>query len=133
MHALKPSYSHLQSVSPQRTVPHRQQRQHQRPQERRYPYRAVVVETTIKLSVNLVVSAAALSALAQLIPYRHAQEAKLKELQAAVQSSKDRLQQTRSTFSQYFDPYQTKAVMQQQSGRVDAQQRQIIWRETGKR
>lgn len=123
MHALKPSYPLPQPLRPRRTVPRlKPQRLHQ----------AIVIETTIKLSVNVVVSVAAISALAQLLPYRASQETKLQELEVAVKSASDRVQLVQDHFKQYFDPYQAGANMQLQSGRIGAQQRRIVWREPGR-
>jgi hypothetical protein len=85
-----------------------------------------VIETTVKLTVNVVLSTVAISALTQLIPYIDTQKTKLAEVQAAVKSTHDRLQHTQARFSRYFDPYQTKVLMQEQSDRIDPNQRQIV-------
>jgi hypothetical protein len=123
MHALQPP-THLQPVQPVR-------RAVARPQVRRSPHRSLAVEFTIKLTVNLVLSTVSIAALAQLIPYRSAQEAKLQEIQAAVQSAKVRTQQNQANFSHYFDPAQSKQLMQQHSNRIDPSQRPIVWQEPG--
>lgn len=126
MHALKPSYLPPQPLRPSRTVPRHKVKIKQR------PYRAVLVEATVKLSVNVVISAVAIGALAQLLPYRSSQAAKLQELQVTVKATKDRVQRTENKFNQYFDPYQTDANMQAQSNRIGAQQRRIVWRDSGR-
>lgn len=123
MHALKPSYQDLQPVRRTRTVPRTQVR------KQRDPHRVIAIEASIKLSVNLLVSTAAVFALVQLIPYRATQVSKLQELEVALQSTKERLQLTQNNFSQYFDPSQTKAVMQQQSVQLDRSQHKVVWRE----
>lgn len=124
MHALKPSY-HIppQPLRPLRTVPRQKTKAKQR------PYRALVIEATVKLSVNVVVSAVAIGALAQLLPYRSSQAAKLQELQVTVKATEERVERTQKKFNQYFDPYQTDANMQAQSNRIGAQQHRIVWRE----
>jgi hypothetical protein len=88
-----------------------------------------VIETTVRLSVNVVLSTVAISALAQLLPYRSSQAGKLQELQGSVRSTGERVQRVENHFKQYFDPYQTDANMQAQSHRLGAQQRRIVWRE----
>lgn len=123
MHALKPSYFQPQPLRRHRTVPRL------KPQR---PYQAIVLETTVRLSVNVVLSVVAISALAQLLPYRASQETKLQELQVAVKSASDRVQQVQTHFKQYFDPYQVNANMQAQSGRIGVRQRRIVWQEPGK-
>lgn len=123
MHALKPSYP-PQPLRPFRTVP--------RQLKVKQGYRAVVVEATVKLSVNVVLSAVAIGALAQLLPYRSSQTAKLQELQVTEKATQERVQRTQNKFNQYFDPYQTDANMQAQSNRIGTQQRRIVWRDAGR-
>jgi len=120
MHALKPSTLPLQPVRRSRTVPHA------KVSTRRYPYRSIVIEVGVKLTVNLLVSAVAVATVAQLLPYRSSQEARLQELQVAVKSTGERVQQVKSSFTQYFDPAQSKVIMEQQTNRIDPQQRQIV-------
>lgn len=126
MYALKPSRPQPQPVRPLRVVPKANSRQKQR-----QAYRAIVYEISAKLAVNVVVSVAATTALIQLIPYRSSQEVRLQELQAAVQSTSDRVQRVQSSFNYYFDPSQTREIMQEQSNRIDPQRRQIIWKQPG--
>lgn len=124
MHALKPS-SLPQPQRPLRTVPR------QRTKARQRPYRAALIEATVKLSVNVVLSAVAIGALAQLLPYRSSQAAKLQELQVTVAATEERVERTQNKFKQYFDPYQTDANMQAQSNRIGTQQRRIVFRRAG--
>ncbi|MGI0488338.1 hypothetical protein ACN4EK_23080 [Pantanalinema rosaneae CENA516] len=126
MYALKPSRPQPQPVRPLRVVPKANSRQKQR-----HAYRAIVYEASAKLAVNVVVSVAATAALIQLIPYRSSQEVRLQELQAAVQSTSDRVQRVQASFNYYFDPSQTREIMQEQSNRIDPQRRQIIWKQPG--
>lgn len=110
--------------------PHRKVRRTQQPQ-RRHSYRAVAGETTVKLVVNLVISAAALTGLIQLLPYHLSQQAKLREVRAEVKRTEARVNSLRSDFSRSFDSGQAKSVMQEQSYRVDPNQRQVVWQEGG--
>jgi len=120
MHALK-SPVHYQSSRPKRVHPKHTLRQ---PQQR---HRALAYEITLKLAVNVLVSAAAIIALARLLPYNQAQESKLQELNATVKSTSDRVQRVRTEFSYYFDPHQARTIMQEQSDRIDPQRRPIVW------
>lgn len=121
MHALKPSYLPPQPPKRVRTVPRSKVKQKQR------PYRAVVIESTVKLSVNVVLSMVAISALTQLLPYRSSQITKLQELQVTVQSTGERVQRVQARFNQSFDPSQADANMQAQTDRIGVQQRRIVW------
>jgi hypothetical protein len=102
----------------------------QRSQQRR-SYRAVASETTVKLIVNLVLSAAAIAGLVQPLPYHLSQQAKLREVRAEVKRTEARVNSLRSDFSRSFDSGQAKSVMQEQSYRVDPNQRQVVWQEGG--
>ncbi|HEY9615492.1 MAG TPA: hypothetical protein V6C64_01535 [Microcoleaceae cyanobacterium] len=124
MYALKPSRPQPQPVRPQRVASKASSRQKQR-----QVYREIAYEASAKLAVNVVVSVAATAALIQLLPYRASQEVRLQELQAAVQSTGDRVQRVQSSFNYYFDPSQTREIMQEQSNRIDPYRRQIIWKQ----
>lgn len=120
MYALQSPNSRPQPVKRSRTV--------SRSRPRSYPrsHRVLAFETTVKLAVNVVLSTAALTAVSQLLPYRTSQEAKLQEVQVAVESAGERFQKSQSRFSRYFDPYQARAIMQEQTNRIDPERRQII-------
>lgn len=126
MHALKPSYLPPQPPRRVRTVPRAKAKQ------RQHPYRAAAIESTVRLSVNVVFSMVAISALTQLLPYRSSQAARLQELQVTVRSTDERGQRVQNNFRQYFDPYQTEANMQAQSHRVGVQQHRLVWHEPAK-
>ncbi len=108
-------------------VPRTQRRQ------RHHSLRAVVGETTVKVVVNLVLSAAAITGLVQLLPYHLSQQAKLRELRAEVQRTETRVNNLRGDLGRSFDSEQTKSVMKEQSYRVDPNQRQVVWQEEGRR
>jgi hypothetical protein len=117
----------FQSPNPSQPPTKRSRKAAPRSQSRRHPYRTLAIEVSVKLMVNVALSTAAIAALTQLVPYHTAQEAKLQELQTTVQSTNERLNQTQAKFNRYFDPHQTKALMQEHSNRIDPNQRQIIW------
>jgi len=82
------------------------------------------------LAVNMVLSVCATSALIQLWPHYWAVQEKLQEIQAEVNLTQGRVNQSRSDFNRYFDPSEAKSVMQEQSNRVDPQQRPVILQES---
>lgn len=124
MHALQSPSPNQQPVRRSRTTTHPRLR------KQRHPYRMMAIETGVKLGVNVLLSTVAISALAHLFPYIGSQKGKLDEVQTAVQTTRERLQLRQTTFGKYFDPYQTRALMQEQSNRMDPQQRQIILQES---
>lgn len=120
MNAIQPSRNTLQPVEPRRVVPQRKSR------NRRRPYRSMAVQTTVKLTVNVLLSAAAVSALVKLLPYYQSQQEKLQEIQTEVKLTEGRVNRLRTDFNRYFDPQQAKNIMQEQSNRVNPGQRPVI-------
>jgi cell division protein FtsB len=86
-----------------------------------------VVETTLKLAVNVTLSVAAVSTLTRILPYQLSQQEKLQEIRAEVNVTEGRVNRLRDEFSHHFDPQQTKSIMQEQSNRVDPKQLQVVW------
>ncbi|MCW6051248.1 hypothetical protein QUB60_25285 [Microcoleus sp. A2-C5] len=124
MQAIQPTVTPLRPVkNPPRATPRRSSRQ------RSYPHQALAAETGVKLAVNMVLSVCATSALIQLWPHYRAVQEKLHEIQAEVNLTSERVEKSRSDFNRYFDPSQAKSVMQEQSNRVDPQQRPVILQE----
>lgn len=127
MHAIQPP-RRLQSVPPQSSPPRSASRPVRRAASRpvrRHTERAL--ESSLKLSANLILAIAAGTALVKLLPYGFAQQAKLQEIHSEVALVKERVDRLQTDFSRNFDPQQAQAVMQEQSSRVDPQQRQVIW------
>jgi uncharacterized membrane protein (DUF106 family) len=81
----------------------------------------------LKLAANTVLSVIAIAALVKLIPYQLAQQEKLKEVRVEVHELETRVNQLRANFSRNFDASQAKKVMQEQSPRIDPNQRRIVW------
>jgi hypothetical protein len=104
-------------------VPRTQRRQ------RRHPYRVVAGETTAKLVVNLVLCAAAITGLVQLLPYHLSQQAKLREVRSEVKRAEERVKNLRTDFSHSFDSGQAQSIMQEQSYLVDPTKRQVVWQD----
>jgi hypothetical protein len=86
----------------------------------------MAIETTAKLAVNVVLSAAAVSGLVKLVPYQWSQQQKLWEIQTEVKLVEGRVNQLRTDFNRYFDPQKAKSVMQEQSKRLAPGQRPVI-------
>ena len=91
--------------------------------------RLLTVETTVKLGVNLVLSAFALSALIQMLPQHLSASEKLQDIRAEVKITEERVIKEREEFTRYFDPKQTKSIMQEQGNRIDPNQKPIIFLE----
>ncbi len=125
MNAIQPPRPTLQPLEPRRKVPRTPRRQ------RHHSYRAVAGETTAKLVVNVVLSAAAITGLVQLLPYHLSQQAKLREVRAEVKRSEARVKNLHADFSRANDPGQAMSVMREQSAWVDPTQRQIVWQDGG--
>ena len=122
MNAIQPSKNQTRPVETRRVAPQKKSR----PRPRR-SYRLIALETTAKLTVNILISTAAVAALVQLLPYQWLQQQKLHELNAEVAQIEGHVNHLRSDFNRYFDPQQARNIMQEQSHRVDPTQRQIIW------
>jgi hypothetical protein len=126
MYALKSPQPDSRPTKHTRRVPRTHLRNHKK------PYRAIAIETSVKLGVNVLLSMVAIVALTKLLSYKMTQEAKLQELDVAVRTTNDRVQIVKSNFKQYFDSNQARSLMQQQTNRIDPSQRQIIWKPPGK-
>jgi hypothetical protein len=88
---------------------------------------AAAIESTVKLSVNLLLAIVAGSTLARLVPHYQNQQTELTSLEQAVDSIEQEKKLLWQDFSRNFDPAQAPAVIQEQSGRHDPSQRTIVW------
>jgi len=120
MNAL-PLQQHPESPKPRRSRASKRSRR-ARPQHDRM----LAVEAIAKIGVNIVISSAAITALAQLIPYSVNQQAKLKEIQAEVQTTNARVSRLKTDFNRYFDPQQASAIVREQTNRADPNQRLVV-------
>ncbi|MEO0406881.1 MAG: hypothetical protein AAF289_05975 [Cyanobacteria bacterium P01_A01_bin.135] len=75
--------------------------------------RGVALEMGILISVNLVVIAAASTAIVKLVPYNLAQRAKLGVLHAEVDDLAQRVDGLRQDFSRYFAPQRALATQRE--------------------
>ncbi len=111
--------------------PRRIPRSQSAPQEVLKPkHRAIALEASIKLAVNVAASGLAIAALIHLLPYHRSGETKLQTLEAEVQATELRVNRLRQTFSQSFDPKQAKNIMQEESNLTDPTHMRIIFKET---
>jgi len=124
MNAIQPNQPPLQPLEPRR-VPRTVRR------SRRHSLGAAVGETTAKVVVNAVLSAAAISGLVQLFPYHLSQQTKLREVKAELKRAEERVKNLRTDFNRSFDSGQAKSVMREQSTWVDPTQRQVVWQDPG--
>lgn len=89
--------------------------------------RVLAAEATIKIGVNVLISSAAIAALVQLVPYSVTQQTKLKEIHAEVNAANNRVDRLKAEFGRYFDPHQTKAIVQEQTNRSEPNQKVVVW------
>ncbi|MDZ7957025.1 MAG: hypothetical protein RMY34_03805 [Aulosira sp. DedQUE10] len=120
MNAIQHSSLPLQPIQKRQVLPrpkrHLRQRSHQ----------VMAMEVTAKITVNIAIATAAVSALVQLLPYHWLQQEKLREIRTEVNQMEKRVEILKAEFSRNFDPHQAKNIMQQQSYRFDPNQRQIV-------
>ncbi|QLE57465.1 hypothetical protein [Nostoc sp. TCL26-01] len=122
MNAIQPSQPPQQPQSqPQhRAVPRPKRHLRQR------SYRVMAIETTAKIAVNFAISAAAASALTQLLPYQWSQQDKLQEVHTEVKQMEKRVSTLQTQLNRNFDPSQTNSIRQQQGYKFAPNQMPIV-------
>ncbi|MDZ8027268.1 MAG: hypothetical protein RMY36_005410 [Nostoc sp. SerVER01] len=120
MNAIQPSRPPLQPIQKRRVIPRPKRHLRQR------SYQVMALESTAKIAVNLFITAAAASALAQLLPYHWLQQAKLREIRTEVKLMEEHVNTLQAEFSRNFDPQQAKSIRQQQGYRFDPSQRRVV-------
>jgi hypothetical protein len=88
---------------------------------------AIAFESSVKLTVNLLLAIVAATTIAKLIPYYQSQQGRLATLQASVQVAERNNAELRSQFNRNFDPAQASRIMQEQSGMSYPNQKKVIW------
>ena len=121
MNASQPSRPPLQPIQKRRAVP--QPKRHLRQRS----YQLMSLETSAKIAVNLAISAAAVSALMQLVPYHLTQQNKLREVRTEVKLMEERVETLQTEFKRNFDPHQAHSIRQQQAYRFDPQQLPVVF------
>ena len=125
MTAIEPSRHLNQPAQKSRVRTASKARRLQRPN----PHVVIATETTLKLTVNVVLSIVAVTALVQLLPHNRTGQEKLQQIQTEVKQTEARVKALRADFNRSFDPQQAKTIMQEHSHRTDPEQLQIIWLE----
>jgi len=120
MNAIQRSNPELEPIKRRRNIarPHRHLRQRS--------YQIMALETTVKIGVNLAISAAAVSALTQLLPNHWTGQEKLRQLRTEVNTTQERVNNLRAEFNKTFDFRQANSVMQQQGNLVPLNQKRIV-------
>lgn len=90
--------------------------------------RAVAFESSVKLTVNLLLATVATTTIAKLVPYYQAQQQQLNVLQETLQVAESENAELRSQFDRNFDPAQAAQIMQEQSGMAYSNQKRIVWK-----
>ncbi len=120
MNAIQARREELQPIQGPRTVPRRHRHLRQR------SYQVMALETTVKIGVNLAISAAAVSALTQLLPHHWSGQEKLREVRTEVKTAQERVNKLRAEFNNTFDSRQSNSVMQQQGNRIPLNHKRIV-------
>ena len=104
----------------------------QKPKQRRHPrkpkqlnYGAMTLEITLKILVNGVISAAAVTALMDLLPYHISQKAKLEQIQQEVYKTRKQLEDLRKKFDVSFSDPQ--GALTRLTPRVPGNQLRVIF------
>ncbi|MEO1376515.1 MAG: hypothetical protein AAFW70_19900 [Cyanobacteria bacterium J06635_10] len=120
MNAIQSTREEVQPIQQRRTVPRPKRHLRQR------SYEVMALETTVKIGVNLAISAVAISALSQLLPHHWSGQEKLRQMRTEVKTAQERVNKLRSEFSNTFDSRQASNIMQQQGNRIPSNKKRII-------
>ncbi len=100
-------------------------------QAKRVPYagarRAIALESSVKLTVNLLLAIVATTTIAKLVPYYQSQQTRLASLEESVTVAGRKNSELRQEFDRNFDPTQTSRIMQEQSGMGYPNQKKVVW------
>ncbi|MEM7725111.1 MAG: hypothetical protein AAF208_01910 [Cyanobacteria bacterium P01_A01_bin.45] len=100
---------------------------------RQRAYQTMALETTVKIGVNCVLAAAAVSALIQLLPHHWSQQDKLRAIKINLKQTEKRVDNLQAEFNRNFDPSNAKLLMQQQGYRFDPKQRNVVFNDSSDR
>ncbi len=89
-------------------------------------HRGVVVETSLKLGVNLLLSSVAIVSLLQILPYHSLQKSKLEEVSIEVNKTQERVNELRENFRRNFAPEKSKRVIQEQNNMMSPKQIKVV-------
>ena len=102
-------------------------------QPKRIPFagarRAIALESSVKLTINLLLAVVATTTIAKLVPYYRSQQTRLASLEESVTVAERKNAKLRKEFERNFDPTQTSRIMQEQSGLGYPNQKKVIWKQ----
>ena len=117
--------------TPQASAPQALRGRHSAVRPKRIPYagvrQAIAFESSVKLTVNLLLAIVATTTIAKLVPYHQSQQSRLVTLQDSVQVAERKNAELRSQFNRNFDPAQAGRIMQEQSGMSYPNQKNVVW------
>lgn len=87
----------------------------------------MILEVSLKLTVNLILIAIGGSTLAHLIPHNMGHQRDLEGLRAEVKEADAKVDGLQEDFDRHFDPQQAFNVMQEQNIRFNPRQKQVVW------
>ena len=87
---------------------------------------SLVLESTVKLTVNVLLAVVATSTIAKLLPYYHQQKDELAALNQSISSLEKEHDGVWQDFSHNFDPEQSGRIMREQSGQEDPSRHPIV-------
>ncbi|MEM8610737.1 MAG: hypothetical protein AAGF93_01875 [Cyanobacteria bacterium P01_H01_bin.105] len=88
---------------------------------------SLVLESTVKLTVNILLAVVATSTITRLLPYYRQQKAELEQLNHSILSLEKEHAGVWQDFSHNFDPEQSGRIMREQSGQEDPSRHPIVW------
>jgi cell division protein FtsB len=104
-----------------KTTPQRRQQQQQ------VRHRVLAIETSLKITVNMMIAGVAVTTLFNVIPNRVSQQQKLQELKAEVNVTEQRVNQLKTDFNRAFDPGQERQIAQEQTHFADPNRVPVVW------
>lgn len=87
---------------------------------------SLVLESTVKLTVNILLGVIAASTIAKLLPYYQQQKAELDQLNQSILSLEKEHDGVWEDFSHNFDPEQSGRIMGEQSGQDNPSRHPIV-------
>ncbi|MEM7795003.1 MAG: hypothetical protein AAF579_11215 [Cyanobacteria bacterium P01_C01_bin.118] len=87
---------------------------------------SLILESTVKLTVNLLLAVVAASTIAKLLPYYRQQQTELEQLNQSILSLEKEHAGLWQDFSHNFDPEQSARIMREQSGQEDPTRHPIV-------
>ncbi|MEM9264694.1 MAG: hypothetical protein AAGA46_04145 [Cyanobacteria bacterium P01_F01_bin.13] len=87
---------------------------------------SLLLESTVKLTVNILLAVVATSTITKLLPYYQRQKSELNQLNNSILSLEKERDGVWQDFSHNFDPEQSGRIMREQSGQEDPARHPIV-------